>query len=94
MLTTFKLITSRVWRVYLWPVLSIFFQKGFLNLLDIVYQFVAEADGLDMTGDEKYEWVAEQLRKQDWGTGNKLADSVIAFLIELAVQRLKAEASE
>jgi len=62
------------------------------HLFSVAMEYVAEAaTKTDWKPEQKRAWVAEQLQKEDFGTGYPIADSLINFAIEVAVQRLKGK---
>ncbi len=90
-----RLRGTNFWRLYLLPIVQIFTSKSLTALADIAYALVVEVstnpDFLSGGGDERRKWVADQLKKNDFVTGNKIADNLINIAIELAVARLKNE---
>lgn len=90
-----RLRATSFWRLYLLPIVQVFTSKSLTALADIAYAFVIEAstnpDFVDGNGDDRRKWVADQLKKNDFVTGNKIADNLINIAIELAVARLKNE---
>ncbi len=85
-----SILFSALWK-FLRPIFSSLARQVSAEAIEMVMQYVIIAASGQMTNAERRDWVAAQMREWSLSTGTALGDSLINFLIEMAVQKLAAK---
>lgn len=88
--STVSIIMSSLW-VFLKPVILVLLNEVKDELLELALNTVKGLKDADLTSAEKREAAFETIKASALETGQKLSDSTINLLIEMAVKKLKVE---
>jgi len=85
-----KVFFTSVWK-WLKPIVMAIISFASKEVLDAVLDVVRELAATDLANEEKRTLAFEKIKEMLKVQGKELGDSMINLLIELAVQKLKAE---
>ena len=86
----FKVFFTSVW-TWLKPVIMAVINYASKEVLDLALTVVKELAATDLSSSEKRDAAFDKIKEMLLAQGKDLGDSMINLLIELAVQKIKAE---